>query len=144
MNSLTTNWNAAAFYNAKSFRDVASGVVVTIGANKPVDVRALEDAVNSGAYVAGPDSLVALPTTISVAALATDVITVTVQLSAVDYPNAKVFASSSDVTKATVTASDVTDSNGEATFTVTGVAAGSATITLSAGGLSDTVAVTVT
>lgn len=84
--------------------------------------------------------------TASIAPLGTADITVTVQHGGVDKAGIVLNAVSSNTGKATVTATDTTDAGGEATFTITGVAAGTCTVKISYPvlGLNRTVAVTVT
>jgi hypothetical protein len=86
------------------------------------------------------------PTTVSVVALATDDVTATVLHDDEAFEGAELTATSSDTDVATVTATDTTDASGEATFTITGVAAGTCDVTIAyaAMKLSVTVGVTVT
>ena len=144
MRDLTTNWNAAAYYNSTVFVDSATGNTMTIGADRPVDVRTMNDSVQAGQYKVDVDSCAASDATLATAVNDVDVVTVTVTLSSVAQAGYPVKASSSDVAKATVSpALGFTKADGTVDFTITSVATGSATITYTAGTATDTTAVTV-
>lgn len=146
MNSLTTDWNNAANANETSFL-ASNGVVTTIPAGQADKVRSMKDAVAGGGWtqqtyvintIAG-DSVANAET---VAALATVDVVVNVKNSnAANVQNVRVEAFSSDTTKFTVTATGLTDASGNVTLTITGVAAGEATLTARVAG-SNTVAIT--
>lgn len=144
MRTLTTNWNASAYYDETVFVDSASGNTMTIGANRPVDVRTMTDSVASGAYKVDADSISADPATLSTAPEDEDVVTVTVEADGgivAGYPVKAVTGNADFATVAPKLA--YTDENGEAVFTVTSVADGEATITFYAGTETDTTVVTV-
>lgn len=147
MRTLTTNWNDAANASATSFL-ASNGVVVTIPANKPVDVRSMKDSVAEGGYTQAPyviDDLTgdSAGDAETVAALATvDVVATLLDANSDPVEGARLVAASSDVTKFTVSpAQDLTDASGQVTFTLTGVAAGEATLTVKLAG-SESVAIT--
>lgn len=144
MRSITTNWNNSAYNSATTFLDKATGTSITVAANTPVNVRAMIDSVEAGAYTYAPDSLVADPATLSTVADDVDTVTVTVTLSAAAVDGAPISAASDDVAVATVSPAFANaNSSGEYVFSVTSVASGSATITFTCGAQTDTVAVTV-
>jgi len=142
MRDITTNWNNSAYNNQTIFVDRASGTTVTIPANKPVDVRSMVDSVQSGAYFNNPTSVTASVETVASEPTDTDAVTVT--LSPV-VAGMLIRATTSAGSVATVSPASVRSlANGTAVFTITSVAAGTATITFTAGTRTDTVAVTVT
>ena len=142
MRDITTNWNNSAYNNQTIFVDRATGTTVTIPANKPVDVRSMVDSVQSGAYFNNPTSVTASVETVASEPTDTDAVTVTLSPVAGGFP---VRASTSAAGVATVSpALGRTLANGTVVFTITSVAAGTATITFTAGTRTDTVAVTVT
>ena len=141
MRDLTTDWNNAAYNNQTIFVDIASGQTLTIGANNPVNVRSMFDSVQAGAYFVNPTSITASDTTLATSE--DDVDTVTVTLSPVT-AHVLVAASSSNAAVATVSPASVrTLANGTAVFTITSVAAGTATITYTCGTRTATTVVTV-
>ena len=145
MRTITTNWNASAYYDETVFVDGASGNTMTIGANRPVDVRTMLDSVASGTYKVDADSIDADPATLATAPEDTDTVTVTVEADGDVVAGYPVKAATDDAGVATVSPKlAYTDGNGEATFTITSVADGEATITFYAGTETDTTVVTVT
>jgi hypothetical protein len=144
MRDLTTNWNASAFYSQTVFVDKTTGNTMTVGANRPVDVRTMFDSVQAGQYTTDPDSVSADPSTVSSEPTDEDVIVVTVETDSDGVGFFPVKAESDDTDVATVSpAVGFTKADGTVEFTITSVADGSATITFTAGTNTDTVAVTV-
>jgi uncharacterized protein YjdB len=140
MRDLTTNWNSSAYYDETIFVDRATGATVTIPANKAVDVRSMQDSVQSGAYFNNPTSVTVSDETLSVAVDETD--TVTVTLDPV-IAGVLITAATDDDEIATVTpASGRTLANGTVVFTIAALAEGEATITFTCGTRTDTVVVT--
>jgi hypothetical protein len=144
MRTLTTNWNNSAFNSETVFVDGRTGNTMTIGANRPVDVRTMYDSVESGTYKFDADSIAADPATISSEPEDVDTVTVTVEIDSVGVAGYPVKASSDDVTVATVSPLlAFTKGDGTVVFTVTSVDDGEATITFTAGTETDTTVVTV-
>jgi hypothetical protein len=144
MRTITTNWNASSYYDETVFVDGASGNTMTVGANRPVDVRTMFDSVASGVYKVDADSIAADPATLSTAPDDEDTVTITVEADGGVVGNYPVKAATDDAGVATVSPKlAYTDGNGEVTFTVTSVADGEATITFYAGTETDTTVVTV-
>jgi hypothetical protein len=144
MRSITTNWNNSAYNSATTFLDRATGISVTVPANTPVNVRAMVDSVDAGAYTYAPNALVATPATIASAEDDVDTVAVAVTLTSVGVAGAPIKAVSDDVEVATVSPVFANaDSSGNYTFTITSVAVGEATITFTSGAQTDTTVVTV-
>jgi len=144
MRTLTTNWNNSAFNSETVFVDGRTGNTMTIGANRPVDVRTMYDSVESGTYKFDADSIAADPATISSEPEDVDTVTVTVEIDSVGVAGYPVKAASDDVTVATVSPQlAFTKDDGTAVFTITSVDDGEATITFTAGTETDTTVVTV-
>ena len=144
MRTLTTNWNNSAFNSETVFVDGRTGNTMTIGANRPVDVRTMYDSVESGTYRFDADSISADPATLSTEPEDSDTVTVTVEIDSVGVANYPVKASSDDVAVATVSPPlAFTKGDGTVTFTVASIADGEATITFTAGTETDTTVVTV-
>jgi hypothetical protein len=144
MRNLTTDWNNAAYSNETVFVDKLTGNAMTIPANKAHAVRAMFDSVQAGAYLTNVDSISADPDAIASAEDDEDTVTVTVQFDGSDVAGFPVKANSDDTDVATVAPLFAyTNADGEASFVITSVAAGSATITFTAGTNTDTTAVTV-
>jgi hypothetical protein len=142
MRDLTTNWNSSAYYDQTIFVDRATGSTVTIPANKPVDVRSMQDSVQSGSYFNNPTSATASIETLASAPEDEDAVTVTLNPVVAGM---LITAATDDGDVATVSpASARTLANGTAAFTITSVADGEATITFTCGTRTDTVVVTVT
>jgi hypothetical protein len=129
MRTLTTDWNNVAYASATTYCDRYAGTYVTIPANTPVDVRSMSDSVIGNDYYV----LTRIPDTLAVDSagnaetVAVDA-TVDVVVTVTDNPLAvlgvRVTATSQDPTKVSVDAPHkITDSNGQCTFTLTGVAA---------------------
>ena len=144
MRSLTTNWNNAAYYNETVFVDSLSGNTMTVGANRPVDVRTMFDSVESGSYKVDADSIAADPATLSTEPDDSDTVTVTVEAGGGVVGGYPVKAATDDADIATVSPKlAYTAADGTVTFTVVSVADGEATITFTAGTETDTTVVTV-
>jgi uncharacterized protein YjdB len=145
MRTITTNWNNSAYNSQTIFVDNASGNTVTIPANTPVNVRSMVDSVESGSYQYNPDAITRNPSTLSIDIGDTGTSTATVTLDSVGMSQFPVKAVSGTPAVATVSpALGRTLANGTVVFTVTGVSAGEATVTLTAGTRTTTVVVTVT
>jgi hypothetical protein len=145
MRSITTDYNNSAYNSATKFTDVYSANGVTVPAKTPVNVRSMMDSVGAGDYVLSADTIAVDDATIAVAADATIASVITATISSVATAGIPIAVTSSDPTKATVSPALVrTKADGTATFTVTGVAAGSSTLTFKTyGATSVTAAVTV-
>ena len=145
MRDLTTDYNNSSYNSATKFTDVYSANGVTVPAKTPVNVRSMMDSVEAGDYVLSADLLAIDSATASVAHGSTTTSTITASISSVATAGIPVTVTSSDTTKATVSPALVrTKADGTAVFTITGVAAGSATLTFKTyGATSVTCAVTV-
>jgi hypothetical protein len=142
MREITTNWNNPAYANETVFVDQATGFIVTIPANTPVNVRSMIDSVQSGAYFNNPTAVTASEETLATAPEDVDVVTVTLDPAIGGFP---IRATTSAAGVATVSpALGRTLADGTVVFTITSVADGTATITFTAGNRTDTVVVTVT
>ena len=145
MRSITTDYNNSSYNSETKFTDVYSAHGVTVPANTPVNVRSMMDSVGAGDYVLSATSMEIDDSTISVAAGSTIASVITAKISTTATAGIPVAVTSSAPTKATVSPALVrTAADGTATFTVTGVAAGSSTLTFKTyGATSVTAAVTV-
>ena len=145
MRSITTDYNNSSYNSATKFTDVYSANGVTVPAKTPVNVRSMMDSVGAGDYVVSADTLAIDHATATVAHGSTGTSVITATISSVATAGIPIAVTSSDTTKATVSPALVrTKADGTATFTITGVAAGSATLTFKTyGATSVTCAVTV-
>ncbi len=148
MRSITTDYNNAAFYSATKFTDTETGNGFTVAANNPVNVRALNDSVSAGSYVASATSIELEAATLTPAPDAVVVFSVTAKISTTATAGIPVKASSSDPTKVTVSPSVArADATGVAKFTITAVGEDTeaATLTFATyGATNQTCAVTIT
>lgn len=137
MRTQTTDWNNGAYASATVYVDRQSGNSLSIGANRPHDVRAMELEVAQGNYTANPASI-AGGNDINQAASYTQTCTTGV-------PYAAVKASSANTGVVTVPALTLANASGVASIRYTKVAAGGpVNVTLTCGTRTDTVAVTFT
>ena len=130
MRTLTTDWSNSSYADAATFLDRRAGTFVTIPAATPVDSRSMADSVIGGDYVTFAYTLDTLTADSagdaeSVEEEASTDVVVTVKDNPIAMPNIRITATSADTDVFTVSpAYAVTDANGQATFTITGVAAG--------------------
>ena len=145
MRSITTDYNNSSYNSATKFTDVYSANGVTIAAKNPVNVRSMMDSVGAGDYVLSADTIAIDHATATVAHGSTGTSVITATISSAATAGIPISVTSSDTTKATVSPALVrTKADGTASFTITGVAAGSATLTFKTyGATSVTCAVTV-
>jgi hypothetical protein len=153
MRTITTDWNNVAYASATTYCDRYAGTYVTIPANEPTKTRSMADSVLGNHYYVlsnVPDTL-AVDSVADAESVAVDAdvdVVVTISKTPIAVPNIRVTATSADVTKVTVDAPyKLTDSNGQVTFTLHGVAAATKNVVFKVASntaLTKTVAVTVT
>ena len=140
MRTETTAWNASAYASAKDFCCGRTGNKVSIGANQPQNVRAMELEVEQQNYTDAPDTI-AGGADISQAASYTQNATVTLSAAAVPYAAVKCVSANEAVV--TVPAVVKANASGVAAIPYTKVSAGGpVNVTLTCGDATDTVAVT--
>lgn len=148
MRTITTDYNNASYASETKFTCVYSANGLTVPANTPVDVRALNDSVGAGDYVASATSMDIDSATSTPAPAGTDTITITTKISSTATAGIPVKASSSDTAKVTVSpAFGRTKADGTIDFVLTAVGTDTqtATITFKTYGATDkTCAVTIT
>lgn len=148
MRTITTDYNNSAYNSETKFTCVYSANGLTVAAATPVDVRALNDSVGAGDYVASATSMEIDSETSTPDVGGTDTITITAKISTTATAGIPVRAISDDPAVATVSPSLArTKANGTVDFVITAVGADTeeATITFKTYGADDvTCAVTIT
>lgn len=140
MRSITTDYNNSAFYSETKFTDTATANGITIAANKPVDVRALNDSVSAGAFVPSATSMDISAATLTPAPAATANVSITTKISTTATPGIPVKAVSSNPSKVSVSPAVArAGSGGSVMFTVSALGANTdtATLTFSSYGAAD-------